>query len=126
MKDVRNMPYKNREKRLESQRKSAKKHRIHHMLVRDKRRNEILRIVEQYKYEHGCEMCNERDPRCLEFHHKRDKVSEIMKMVHDGCALSTIQLEMSKCVILCANCHKKLHRKIHICLQQSDNIAPLV
>lgn len=59
-----------------------------------------------------CEKCGENHTACLEFHHldptKKDgNVSQLAK------SFSTKRLleEISKCVILCANCHRKEHYK---------------
>lgn len=71
-------------------------------------------VVFAYKTEHGCDKCGERDPVCLEFHHV-DKTKKSMRLrANDGkihfTRLTWEQLlsEMSKCQVLCANCHRKL------------------
>ncbi len=57
----------------------------------------------------SCEICGENHPSCLEFHHLRKKDNIISKMVVSGYAIDSIQKEMAKCQVVCANCHRKIH-----------------
>jgi hypothetical protein len=47
----------------------------------------------------------------LEFHHRNpaEKDEDIARAVQAGWALERLQAEVAKCVVLCANCHRKLH-----------------
>ncbi|MCA9900172.1 MAG: HNH endonuclease [Ardenticatenaceae bacterium] len=57
---------------------------------------------------HPCIECGEADPAVLEFDHVRgEKRSEVTKLMRDGYTLKIIQAEIEKCVVLCANCHKR-------------------
>jgi hypothetical protein len=58
--------------------------------------------------------CGESDIVCMDFHHRNpdEKDSTIGKMVNDGFGIEAILAEISKCDILCSNCHRKLHYKI--------------
>ena len=56
----------------------------------------------------GCCMCGEKDVACLDFHHLRDKSAEIAKLIEND-NLTQIKIEINKCIVLCANCHRKLH-----------------
>jgi hypothetical protein len=70
-------------------------------------RNRIF--IEDYKIKNPCP-CGEITPCCLSFHHKRgDKSWNISDMVNKGYSIKRLQLEIDKCVILCLNCHSKLH-----------------
>lgn len=57
----------------------------------------------------GCAICGEHDPICLDFHHydpneKQFNMSAaVMKTIPD------LINEASKCVVVCANCHRKIH-----------------
>lgn len=53
-----------------------------------------------------CKQCNERDPYSLCFHHKDPSTKE--KMNHQK-PINKIKKEMEKYVVLCCNCHRKLH-----------------
>lgn len=63
-----------------------------------------------YKEKYGCADCSETDPNILEFHHKeshtKEKAVASMVQVRD---LQIIKNEVAKCVVLCANCHRKRH-----------------
>ena len=64
--------------------------------------------VWSYLLTHPCGECGEGDPSVLEFDHVRGiKRTGVMKLVRDGYSLKIIQKEISKCVVLCANCHKR-------------------
>ena len=70
-------------------------------VVRQKLRDRIRRIKEMY----GCRACGERDACCLDFHHLTGKDRHIT-----GCSTVTrLERELVKCVLLCANCHRKAH-----------------
>lgn len=62
-----------------------------------------------YLKDKKCALCNENDIRVLEFDHidPTQKLFSISKGITDGMAWDKILLEISKCRILCANCHKR-------------------
>lgn len=72
---------------------------------RDKNKN----YVNSVKIGHSCERCNESDIACLDFHHLNDKDETISELVNKGSSLAAIKKEIEKCIILCSNCHRKLH-----------------
>jgi len=76
---------------------------------RNKRYKENIRKnMIRYLQEHPCEDCGETDPRCLEFHHVKGKKHNISYMVcRMNFAWESIFLEISKCKVICANCHRK-------------------
>ena len=57
-----------------------------------------------------CFECGENHPATFDWHHEfpEDKIDCISHMIN-GKARATIIVEMNKCIILCANCHRKLH-----------------
>lgn len=56
---------------------------------------------------HPCVDCGERDPAVLDFDHLRDKRLEVTRMAIQGFARATIQAEIDKCAVRCANCHRR-------------------
>lgn len=65
----------------------------------------------QYVYnlllESSCADCGEKDPVVLEFDHVRDKDMNISLLLAGGYSLERIQKEIEKCIIRCANCHRR-------------------
>jgi hypothetical protein len=75
-----------------------------------KRRIKTLDLLREYKAERGCERCGEKDPACLDFHH-RDKAQKLYSISQEANrrnkGVETLMTEIQKCSILCANCHRK-------------------
>ena len=57
-----------------------------------------------------CVDCGLADLVVLEFDHLRDKRSTVSKMAQEGVGLVRLQAEISKCVVRCANCHRRRTR----------------
>lgn len=60
-----------------------------------------------------CSQCGENHTAVLDFHHKDENEKEynISSMIHRHCSIELIKKEISKCIVLCSNCHRKLHSK---------------
>lgn len=64
------------------------------------------RLIE-YLVCHPCVDCGQTDVRVLDFDHVRGKKSgNISRMVTNGYSWSTIEAEIAKCEVRCANCHR--------------------
>lgn len=76
------------------------------------RKHEARKVARDFIYNyltiHPCEQCGESDPRVLEFHHIGGKDMTVSAMVSGGYPIATIQAEINRCQVLCANCHRKL------------------
>lgn len=61
----------------------------------------------------GCVVCGEKDPACLDAHHMNPatKLFGIGVLKTKTCSPTTLRDELAKCVCLCSNCHRKLHRR---------------
>lgn len=57
----------------------------------------------------SCSICGETDPICLDFHHldPAQKTIEISLAIARW-SIKRIREEMDKCIVVCANCHRKL------------------
>lgn len=57
----------------------------------------------------GCLICGEREVCTLDFHHVNpaEKERAVTKMV--TLSLANVKKEVAKCVVLCSNCHRKVH-----------------
>lgn len=60
-----------------------------------------------YLLEHPCVDCGQADIRCLEFDHVQgNKSANIACLLGIGVIWSTIETEIGKCEVRCANCHR--------------------
>ena len=77
------------------------------------RRTERLREKREwivgYLRDHPCVDCGERDIVVLEFDHMNssEKVDGVMSLLNKGASLNRIKREVAKCVVRCANCHRR-------------------
>ena len=55
----------------------------------------------------GCVVCGEKELACLDHHHVDGKDMEVSSMLARNENL--VKAEIAKCVVLCANCHRKHH-----------------
>lgn len=65
-------------------------------------------VVDDLKASKGCCACEENLPACLDFHHVGNKDKNIACLVA-GHNLRRLCDELNKCVVICANCHRKHH-----------------
>ena len=76
------------------------------------RKMEIRKYIRKVKANAKCERCPENDYICLDFHHiDRNKDIEIAHISERGWSIERIDEELKKCIVLCANCHRKFHRQ---------------
>lgn len=71
---------------------------------RDKIREFILDILNNSE----CKDCGNKDVRVLEFDHlpEFEKSYNISDMLKSSLSIESIQIEINKCEIVCANCHR--------------------
>ena len=57
-----------------------------------------------------CARCKENHIACMDFHHidPSEKEYEVSKLVSNRMFTKAYK-EVKKCIVLCANCHRKLH-----------------
>lgn len=66
----------------------------------------------EYLSQHPCVDCGESDIVVLQFDHVRGKkTANVSDMVHMGSSWSTIEKEIQKCDVRCANDHARRHFK---------------
>lgn len=108
------MAYKNKDKEKISKQKHYVKHKEDYIRRSQEQKERITKIINDLKSE-GCSLCGEKCIPCLEFHHldPSQKDFNISQMKVKG-NISKLQDEIAKCVLLCANCHRKVHHGIII------------
>lgn len=63
----------------------------------------------QYKETLRCTVCGESARECLEFHHTDPTKKDINPSLAATYSTKKFLEEIDKCVVLCANCHRKVH-----------------
>lgn len=103
------MPFKDYQKRLEANRRSNKKHRLEIRQRRKDAQRQNKIFVFGYLATHPCVDCGESDPVVLEFDHRipEEKVDAIAHMVSTMVSIDTLEAEIKKCDVRCANCHRR-------------------
>lgn len=98
---------------------NSERNKIHYELNSDKVKartfkrkkivvNNNVQYIWNYLKKHPCIDCQESNPIVLEFDHVRGtKRLALSQLVRRGNCLQTIVIEISKCEVRCANCHRK-------------------
>jgi 5-methylcytosine-specific restriction endonuclease McrA len=78
------------------------------------RRHELRERLDTYRSALKCQICSEGTMCCLDFHHTNPKSKDINPgdMVGSGWSWERMMKEIDKCIVLCANCHRKVHANI--------------
>lgn len=96
-----------------------KAHHVENVKANTKNAKQLAReFVYQYLLTHPCAgpdgtgcPYHETDPAVLEFHHVGEKGWEVGRMIAQGYGTEAIAAEISQCIVLCANCHRRLTAK---------------
>lgn len=94
------------------------KDNIEYYLDKNKRLREEKRLwLEQLKEKLECRICGESEPCCLDFHHSDPDMKDftVSQAASWGHSLDKIKAEIEKCVVVCANCHRKIHAGLLDC-----------
>ena len=79
-------------------------------VVANKKRYKFTReYVDSWKRDHGCACCEEVEPVVLEFHHPDNNKEFAIASGMVAVSFDRLKAEIAKCVVVCANCHRKLH-----------------
>ena len=89
--------------------KNRTKHKSLVYAAKIKRKIKVDDILSAIKAE--CAICGEKHPATLDFHHidPNNKKFTISTYYVSGCSKDKIIKETEKCIVLCSNCHRKLH-----------------
>jgi hypothetical protein len=83
-------------------------------------------LLFRYLSDHPCTDCGESDPVVLDLHHIGPKVLPVTDMVRGAFSWSVIQAEIAKCVVVCANCHRRRHHRQRSQRDSTDVSPPVV
>lgn len=103
------------EERQQAQRRYSQKARIRRRAgltkngLVDQNKESLLNAFKS----NGCVACGEPFYGCLDAHHMRDKRYSISELMRHG-TIEMLEVELAKCVPLCANCHRKHHANIPV------------
>ncbi len=90
----------------------SQKYSVKYNIRNNERRIKHLNLINEYKKNLSCVKCGEQENICLEFHHLNPEKKEFTIGSAVSRSWDVIEKELQKCVILCSNCHKKVHAKI--------------
>lgn len=76
-----------------------------------RRQKEKRALVFEMKSKLSCSRCSENHPAVLDFHHLDPSTKEgnLSSLFGHGASAERIKKELEKCIVLCANCHRKEH-----------------
>lgn len=74
-------------------------------------REKIRHFIAEYKKGKYCVHCGIDDPIVLDFHHVRDKTISISDISRMKWGVKRTLEELEKCIVLCANCHRREHNQ---------------
>lgn len=69
---------------------------------------EVGEYIHNYLSIHSCSVCGESDPEVLEFHYPDGKGWILSNVIGGGSVLVALQAEIDHCIVLCANCRRKM------------------
>lgn len=85
-----------------------RKEHNHTTTTNNRMRTKNRAYIKTYKEQNPCTNCGETETVCLDFHHTQDKLFGLSDAT-TSFGLKRLTEEIEKCIILCANCHRKLH-----------------
>lgn len=108
------MPSPDPEKRRAYQREWYAKHKAQHIerarQSSSRQRSALRLMVKAYKENHPCSDCSEQYPHyVMDFDHiesRGAKYANVADLVRKCVSFSTMMEEMSKCDVVCSNCHR--------------------
>jgi hypothetical protein len=73
----------------------------------------LKKRIAEIKEASGCVDCGINNHIILDFDHIKNKKYNISRMIHDGFSWAAIKKEISKCEVVCANCHRiRTHNRL--------------
>jgi hypothetical protein len=82
-------------------------HRRQSRAAKAARQQALREHVLEHLRGHPCCDCGEADPVVLEFDHVAGKSAAISELVADTARRRSVELEIGRCEVVCANCHRR-------------------
>lgn len=92
------------------------------------RKNSIKAWFEAYKMTLACEVCAVGDGELFEFHHKESTTKEVTlsDAIQRGWSIARIKEEVTKCIVLCGNCHRIHHHEERVAAKKKSSKTPCI
>ncbi len=78
-------------------------------LTRTRKTSSNRQFLSRYKRFIGCQNCGEKEPIVLDLHHDNPGGKEGDPSNLCSRSRKRLKEEVRKCIVLCANCHRKVH-----------------
>lgn len=93
--------------RYHERNKENPEYRAKRRQIQQQLRKRNMKFLKEYLATHPCIDCGFSDVRALEFDHVRgQKFKEVALMAQVGYSIEKLKVEIDKCEVRCANCHK--------------------
>lgn len=86
----------------------AKNKEYHRAKIKEGKKGLLARnrkFIIDYLNQHPCVDCGETNILCLQFDHLGDKFKHLSSMINQRYSLDSLENEIAKCEVRCANCH---------------------
>ena len=88
---------------------SMKKKPEKYSAIRRQSYKKAVARYKEWKEHYSCSFCNEDESVCLELHHKDPSQKEFQISKLRNAKWEKFIDEVNKCVVVCSNCHRKIH-----------------
>lgn len=103
------MSYTDKQQQREYQQQHYSKYKNEYDMRAKRYKARNRKFIRRYKSMCGCKFCGEKDYACLDFHHLNPDEKDIRIAQANRWCIKRLKVEMRKCIVICSNCHRKLH-----------------
>ena len=120
------MPTKDKEKRSEIAKKHYAKNAARIKAAVRANNIKIRQKWREYKASLSCVKCGENHPATFDFHHieRKPDNQKVNKLLSNKSYKKAIKEIEERCMVLCANCHRKLHHEEFLQKEKKGAEAP--
>lgn len=121
------MPVKDKEKKKEIAKRHYKKHAAKIKAATKINKDKYRQRWRDYKATLSCIQCGENHPATFDFHHvvRSKDNKKVNKLLTNGNYKAALKEIEERCIVLCANCHRKLHDAEHLQKKKKEAEASL-